>query len=94
MAILNANEFYEAVHNFVGDRSDDDAIKFTENMLDTYNKAIDRSDQVDWEKKYHENDAAWRKKYMSRFRSAAVVTVVDEENPEVKDEITIDDLFE
>ena len=52
----------------------------------------------DWQKKYEENDAMWRKKYTERFFTPDKESEKEsEKEPEEKideEEITIDDLFE
>lgn len=96
MAVLKREDFFTRINEFVGDRSDDDSIKFVEDMTDTYNemeKAAE-GDGTDWEKRYKENDEAWRKKYRSRFFSGATHYVPEEKIEEKEKEIEIDDLFE
>ena len=86
----------------------DDEIKFMEDFVDTFdsfsaNNSNDLNEKItelesknaEWEKKYNENDAMWKKKYIECFEGK--VTDI----PEVKDtldaergaNISIDDLF-
>lgn len=46
------------------DNTSDEAIAFIEDITDSYS-----APKVDWEAKYRENDAEWRKKYHDRFFS-------------------------
>lgn len=99
MAVLSKEEFFNRLNGMVGDSQDDNAISFMEDMSDTYTDLETRAagDGVDWEKKFRENDAAWRKKYTSRFFSTGggAYTPPEEEEPAGKDpaSITFDDIF-
>ena len=97
MSILNREDFFTRVNEFVGDDSSDDSIKFVEDMTDTYNDMENRAngDGIDWEERYKENDEAWRKKYRARFFSGGVSSAMPyEEKKEEKKELEIEDLFE
>lgn len=99
MAVLSKEEFFNRLNGMVGDSQDDAAISFMEDMSDTYADLESRAagDGVDWEQKFKDNDAAWRKKYTTRFFSTGGGNYVppDEEEPEKKDpaSITFDDIF-
>lgn len=102
---LNREEFMSAISAIVGERTDDEAISFVENMTDTYD-GFDNSEKdktiEELKKSLVHTEQAWRKKYRDRFYSGTD----EEENPsnqpleEDKDEmieaeeITIDDLFD
>lgn len=100
MAILNKDEFLNRVHAVVGDDTSDESIAFMEDMADTYNSLEKQAagDGVNWEKKYHENDEAWKKRYRHRFMSAGggtpderkMTQETEENDPE---SVTFDDLF-
>ena len=98
MAILNRDDFFARINSVVSDNSSDEAISFVEDMSDTYNALASQNEEAaEWERRYHENDEAWRKKYQNRFfRGDAEIigetSTGDEEIP--PDEVTIDDLFE
>lgn len=99
MAILNREEFFESINSRVADDSSDEAIKFVEDMSDTYNSLADRAEEdSEWERRYRENDEAWRRRYQNRFfrgDSNIVIENSEEIEEEVKPEdIEIDDLFE
>lgn len=105
MAVLNKEEFFNAVNDRVGTDTTDEALAFLENMTDTYNsleKAGQDEEQEDWKKKYYENDEAWRIKYQRRFNGGGALDTFGGEGgsnsepaeKEVTPEtITIDDLF-
>lgn len=65
----------DAITNFLGDRTDDEAIALLETID---NEGVD---EENWKQKYEDNDAEWRKKYTERFK---------EGKPEPKEE-PIDD---
>ena len=97
MAVLKRDEFFERIHNLVGTDNSDEAISFIEDMSDTYNALEERAngDGTDWEKKYHELDDSWKKKYSHRFFSGTVnyqPTEIEEKEND-SSSITIDDLF-
>lgn len=100
MAILNRDEFLNCVHDFVGDRTDDESMEFIDNVLDTYNDMYNKAENSgdDWKKRYEDNDKAWRNRYKSRFFHGGAVIVPDEiseENDEdvSRETITIEELF-
>ena len=69
MAKLNAEEFMKSVQTIIGDRDDDEALKFIEDCKDTITGEKD-----DWKAKYDEVvkekdelDKSWRAKYKERF---------------------------
>lgn len=94
--ILNREDFFKAVNVMVGDRTDDDAMKFVDDMADTY-QSFEDSQADDWKKRYEDNDRAWRRKYQNRFFSGngRVSAAGDEEiiENEEENEKHIDDLF-
>lgn len=99
MAILSKDDFLKKVNSVLGDRADDEAINFLEDMADTYNDLQTKleGDGEDWKKKYEENDRAWQQKYRRRFMSGGGSTIIEQEqNEEVEvtnETITLDDIF-
>ena len=102
---LNREDFMTAISAMVGERTDDEAIRFVENMTDTFDGFADSDKDAkiaELEKAVADTEEAWRKKYRDRFYGGTD----EEENPsnqpleEDKDEmieaeeITIDDLFD
>lgn len=69
MARLSQEEFMKNLNNLLGDRTDDEALKFIEDAKDTITE-----DKNDWKGKYDdlvkekdELDKSWRKRYRDRF---------------------------
>lgn len=72
MAVVEKSALLQALTAAIGDRTDDDAIALLENATDTLNDYDTRTrSSTDWEKKYNENDAAWRQRYIARFNGTA-----------------------
>lgn len=101
MAKLTRDEFFSRLHDRIGDDTSDEAISFLEDMTDTFNDLETRAtgDGTDWEKKYHELDESWKKRYRHRFFNGGDKSISDEvETVEVDtptpEEITVEDLFE
>lgn len=101
MAILSRDDFFNAIKTRIGDDTSDDAIKFIEDVTDTYN-ALDKDNSgEDWEKRYNENDKMWREKYRARFFDSEAkddptdVPEVEKKDPEQEraESISINDLF-
>lgn len=108
MAIVKKEELTERIKKLFSDNPTDDEISLMEDFTDTFaslsaNSSDDisaklteaESKNAEWEQKYNDNDAMWRKKYMDRFNGKV------EDIPEVKksleadrsENITINDLF-
>lgn len=69
MSKLSHDDFMKSLKTILGDRTDDEAIKFIEDAEDTITESKD-----DWKTKYdellaekEELDKTWRKKYSDRF---------------------------
>ena len=76
MAKLSADEFMNSVKTIIGDRDDDEALKFIEDCKDTITGEHD-----DWKAKYDEAvkqkdelDKSWRAKYKERFYSSEPIS--------------------
>lgn len=100
MAILNRDEFFAKIHKHVGDDVSDEGISFLEDMTDTYNALEQKADGDgnDWEKKYHELDETWKRRYRHRFFTGDS-RIPDDYKDEDKDlgydpeSITVENLF-
>lgn len=84
----------DAITNFLGDRTDDEAIALLE--------AIDNEgiDEENWKEKYETNDAEWRKKYTERFKSSNApvqpvqpVQPIEPTTEEKNESLKLDDLL-
>lgn len=68
MAIKTKTEILAAIQTRFGDDTSDDALAFIEDITDTITDLETRaSGETNWEQKYRDNDAAWRKRYQERF---------------------------
>ena len=103
MGVLNREEFFSRLEERIKDDTTDDAIKFLEDMSDTYNdmeRRINTTNNEEWERKYKDLDESWKKRYRHRFfsgdyRPLPSETIETEEVETYKpEEITIDKLFE
>lgn len=95
--IRTKDEILDLIRERVGDDTSDEAISFIEDVTDTLNEFETRTaDSTEWERKYNDLDAAWRKKYKDRFFSKEVEGVDDDvdEDFEEKKTYKYEDLFE
>lgn len=69
MARLSKEDFVKSITTIIGDRTDEDSVKFIENMTDTYNglEADKNVTDKEWEQKYNALDHAWSTRYRERF---------------------------
>ena len=65
-------EILDSLRLLLGDNTSDDALALIEDVTDSM-----ETTGVDWEAKYKENDANWRKRYHDRFFN----TPVDDPDP-------------
>lgn len=66
MSVLSREDLMKRLNEVLGDDAD---VTILEDVADTYDAAADHSDAAEWERKYKENEAAWRKRYRERFES-------------------------
>lgn len=64
--VLDKTSLVNRIRDFIGDRDDDEAISFLEDVNDSVND-FTKDNADDWKKKYEDNDASWRKRYRDRF---------------------------
>ena len=94
MAVLSREDLMKRLNEALGEDAD---VSILEDVADTYDAVADHSDADEWERRYNENEAAWRKRYRDRFESGTPDPEV--KNPEDEpqdDEIkvkTFDELF-
>lgn len=91
----------------VGEDSSDEALKFLEDMTDTFNdlhtKATTQNKKTDedWQKELDEVENKWRTKYRDRFFSGSStdddnedkLLMPDVKKPTPEESVTFDDLF-
>ena len=81
MAIKNLSEIIESARNIIGENTSDEALSFMEDLSDTMTDFDNKTkDATNWQERYQENDAKWRKKYADRFNGKPVE---EEEDMEV-----------
>lgn len=66
MSVLTKAEFMEKLKAVIGEKNDDETLSFIEDANDTLDEKK-KVDDVDWQKKYEDNDKEWREKYKKRF---------------------------
>lgn len=68
MAIKTRTEILATIQARFGEDTSDEALAFIEDITDTLADLETRaSGETNWEQKYRDNDAAWRKRYQDRF---------------------------
>lgn len=95
MAIKSRNEILNQIKTKFADQTDDDTISFLEDVSDTLDDLESKaSDTTNWEKKYNDNDAEWRRKYTERFYSPKEKDEQEDDIPDVPNKPkTFADLF-
>ena len=84
---MTKSEIMEATKQILGDRNDDEALTYLENLSDS----LEENDGEDWKTKYDELDESWRKRYAQRFfdgKKPETITVDKDEN-----QLTFENLF-
>lgn len=94
MAIRTRDELLNAVRERIGDDTSDEALAFVEDIQDTINNYENSAnkDEIDWKKKYEDNDKQWRTKYRDRFFHGGLEEEYDEPDTPPK-RLTFDELF-
>lgn len=83
---LTIDELKTKLVDYIGDDTSDKAIELLEDFTDSTSE-YETSDE--WELRYNQLDADWRKKYIERFSEKSVI---DEDKEELKT-YNYDDLF-
>lgn len=94
MAVLSREDLMKRLNEALGEDAD---VSILEDVADTYDAVADHSDADEWERRYNENEAAWRKRYRDRFESGtqdpgAMNPTEDLQEEEIKVK-TFDELF-
>lgn len=100
MPVKTVDELMTSLNNILGDRDDDDALEFIQDMNDTVSDLSSHSGYYS-KQQYDELDAKWRKRYRDRFFSAAGAKDEQHSDDDGQDEddndsattVTIRDLF-
>lgn len=91
MAVRTLEEIMTATKEILGDRNDDVALSYIEDLQDTI-----KGDGEDWKSKYDGLDAMWRERYRNRFFSASSDSdkdITEDTGEEEKKGMTINALF-
>lgn len=97
MAIRSREDIVASMRTIIGERDDDEALGFIEDLTDTLDDYDVRvSDSTDWKEKFESNDKEWREKYRERFFEGKSSEKDDVDEVEETDTNTVksfDDLF-
>jgi hypothetical protein len=95
MAVRTREEILEALRTKVGEQTDDETIAFLEDVTDTLTDLETRAkgDGENWEQRYKDNDAEWRKKYAERFFSSEPTDPPEPKDTPETTPKTFEDLF-
>lgn len=103
MSVLSRDELLEKTRTLLGERTDDEAIAFIEDMTDTYDAVSGGNTGYTEEEvtaKVNEVEEKWRKKYRDRFFGNGGNDDDDDDGDDPDngntntEDVTIDDLFE
>lgn len=101
MSVLSRGELLEKTRTILGERTDDEALAFIEDVTDTYDavsgeKSGYTEDEVN--ARVNEVEEKWRKKYRDRFFGGGDDDDGGDDEPDDSntntEEITLDDLFD
>lgn len=98
--VLERADFLSRIAQRVGDDTSEDAVKFVEDMTDTFDSlAASHITQAELDAAVREKDEEWRKRYRDRFfEGEKVEDALDDKDSDVEKDksetVTIDDLFE
>lgn len=96
MAVRNKVDLLTALNGFIGENSTDQALSLIEDVTDTFTAFEGKEPGEDWETKYNQLDADWRKRYKDRFFNTPEGVVEDnkEDLQEESKPKEFEDLFE
>ena len=97
MAVRTKEELLASLRASLTDETADDSIALIEDISDTLTDAETKAkgDGINWEQKYKDNDASWRKRYTERFYNAEVEGVPEQEQAGEQEprKLTFENLF-
>ena len=88
MAVLDRDNFFNRIRERLGEDDSEEALSYLEDMTDTWedwDRRANREGEENWEEKYNNLDAEWRKRYMDRFFNSIDGAKEDQEE-DVKDD--------
>jgi len=100
MAVIESrDDFLARLQSRIGEDMKDEDVEFIEDFADTYDHMSGLS-TTDWESKYNELDASWKKKYTDRFFQGDSTLTTEQVKKEQEENIisdgepkTFEDLF-
>lgn len=97
---LTREEYMTSIASIIGDRTDDEALKFVEDMTDTYDENINKkyeeiintlnSTIKELTDKNNSIEEEWRKKYLARFYGGSDEEIDPSNNNVIEDETMLD----
>lgn len=97
--VLTKDDLMKKLSAIIGDRNDDEAITFIEDVSDTFDNREETAGE-DWKKKYDELDAEWRTRYKERFFSETpevhtdeLATQIEDQTEDLEKDLTFEALF-
>ena len=95
MAVRTMEEILESVRGRIGEDTSDEALAFIADITDTMTDLNERANPngVNWQEKYEQNDAEWRRKYRDRFFSQNPAEPEPSPEPDTRKNYTFESLF-
>lgn len=99
MAVLDRDDFFNRIRERLGEDDSEEALSYLEDMTDTWDdleRRASREGEENWEEKYNNLDAEWRKRYRDRFFNTPE-GAIDGQEGDIKDDGKVrsfDTLFE
>lgn len=88
MAVLDRDNFFNRIRERLGEDDSEEALSYLEDMTDTWEdleRRASREGEENWEEKYNNLDAEWRKRYRDRFFNTIEDAKEDQEE-DIKDD--------
>lgn len=93
MAVRTKEEIMDAISKRLGEDTSDEALALLEDVTDTF-ADMETKAGTDWEQRYNDLDASWRKRYRDRFETGTdPAPGGDPGDPKSQKPMTFDDLF-
>lgn len=80
MAVRTREEIMNMIRERIGEDTSDSALAVIEDLTDTLDDYDARiAGSGDWQRRYEENDAAWRQRYRDRFFGTGTDDITEDE---------------
>lgn len=98
MAVLNKEQFFDAVNGIIGTDTSEESLKFLEDMQDTYGSLSEEtnSEAEEWKEKYLAMKAKYRHRFLGGTIGRPDIEEIEDKEREAEERaknIAIDDLF-